>query len=249
MTWASNPSFDMATLLARFLQADGCPLDRPITVVRRYAPLLQGAVLVTGADLSLTPDGSGMVSVELASGWYYLTTPWDRPIEFSVPEGGGTHTLDELVGAGVRMNPGFGSGTSPEFAFREGRLWLMDQTSRTLYCLSLGESPGFPVQMGAVAPDASDSPKVRSRDGVLQLSDPNGGWHSLWLGGNAAMPLLRVGDATTVATQRFRFSTTQLQLPNVDALNPQTGQPTFHTLLLIGTPGGLSLAFGPNLLP
>ena len=192
--------------------------------------------------------GHGNVSVtaNLAPGWYHLMTAWNRPIEFTVPDDAATYTLDTVAGPGAVLSPG-GLLVRPSYAFRQGRLWLTDQTGGTACALQMGPAPGYPIQVVSGATVATHAPTARLFDGALQLADPQAAWHTVWLGGSSTVPVLRVGDDRVVARQRVRLSPTQLQLPNLDAPNPADGTPTFHALLLVGTPIGLSLAFGHNL--
>ncbi len=239
----------MATVVFRIQTCDGQSPGRPVTVSRRTSPQLMGAVLISATDISLTPDPQGMVVMRLAPGWYQLMTAWDRPLEFTVPDDEATHTLDELVGPGVRLAPGFGIGTTPGFAFRQGHLWLTDLTGGSSHTVELGPPPGYPFQVVAGAREATAAPTVRIQEGALQFRDPTDRWHTVWLGGGAAGPQLRVGNDEVIPDQRVRWTVTQLQLPNLDAIDPVSRRPSFHALLLVGTPAGLSLAFGPNLPP
>ena len=237
----------MATVVFRAQTCDGQALTRPVTVTRRPSPPLMGAVLISASDISVSPDSQGMVAMRLAPGWYQLTTAWDRPVEFTVPDDEATHTLDELAGPGVRLAPGIGTLGAPGFAFRQGRLWLTDLTGGSVYSIELGRPPGYPFQIVADAGDSTAAPKVRLQEGALQFRDPTDQWHTVWMGGSALAPQLRVGNDRVVPAQRLRWTVTQLQLPNLDVVDPASGRPSFHALLLVGTPGGLSLAFGPNL--
>ncbi len=236
----------MATIVFRLQGCDGQPLTDPVTITRRPAPPMLGAVVISASDRTVAPDAQGMVTAMLAPGWYYLTTAWNRPIEFTVPDDSATYTLDSLAGPGAVLSPG-GPLVRPSYAFRQGRLWLTDQTGGTACSIQIGPAPGYPVQVVSGAPDATHAPTARLLDGTLQLCDPQAAWHTIWLGGSATAPILRVGDDRVLPSQRVRLSPAQLQLPNLDAPNPSDGTPTFHALLLVGTPIGLSLAFGPNL--
>lgn len=237
----------MATVVFRVQTCDGMGLTRPVTVSRRPSPQLMGAVWISASEISVTPDSQGMVGLRLAPGWYQLLTAWDRPVEFTVPDDEATHTLDELVGPGVRLAPAIGTPATPGFAFRQGRLWLTDLTGGAGYSIELGPPPGYPFQMVAGAKDATGAPTARLLEGALQFRDPTDQWHTVWIGGSALAPQLRVGNDGVVPGQRVRWTVTQLQLPNLDAVDPVSGRPSFHALLLVGTPSGLSLAFGPNL--
>lgn len=236
----------MATIVFRLQSCDSRPQTGPVTITRRPTSPLLGAVLISGSDRTVTPDAQGMVTANLLPGWYYLMTGWNRPIEFTVPNDSATYTLDALAGPGAMLTP-IGDVPRPSYAFRQGHLWLTDLTGGVSCSLQIGSAPGYPLQVVAGALDATQAPVARLLDGALQLRDPQGAWHTLWLGGSAVAPVLRVGDDGVVPTQRIRLSPTQLQLPNLDATHPADGTLTFHALLLVGTPSGLSLAFGPNL--
>ena len=176
----------------------------------------------------------------LAAGWYTLATPYDRPVEFTMPDDGAIHTLADLVNRGALITPRFPATTLPNFAFVHGGLALRNQTDGQLYRLSLGADLSVELQApvsGAVAAPAT--PTARIEQGVLQFPDPAGALHSVTFSGTASAPMLSLGDATVTDAQRLRFTTTQLQLPNLDAGG-------YHALLLIQTAGGPQLAFGPN---
>lgn len=236
----------MATLVFTLLNCDGTPQTGPVTVSRRQSPQLVGAVLYSATEMTVQPDRTGLVSVDLAPGWYFLTTFWDRPVEFTVPDDEATHTLAELVAPGIRLTPGFGAVPIPGFAFRAGHLWLTNATSGQAFAVQLGDAPGFPFCIVDTPPDATANPTARVIQGVLQLRDPDGVWHGIWLAGGPMVPRLQVGDSSVRDTQRVRMTVQQLLLPNLDALNPSDGLPTHHALLIIGIPSGPSLAFGPN---
>jgi hypothetical protein len=229
-----------ATLALALQLPTGNPYTGPVTIAPRFSPMIVGPVLVSGQEITVATDANGFCSVPLAAGWYTLATPYDRPVEFTMPDDGAIHTLADLVNRGALITPRFPATTLPNFAFVHGGLALRNQTDGQLYRLSLGADLSVEVQApvsGAVAAPAT--PTARIEQGVLQFPDPAGALHSVTFSGTASAPMLSLGDATVTEAQRLRFTTTQLQLPNLDAGG-------YHALLLIQTAGGRQLAFGPN---
>jgi hypothetical protein len=237
----------MPTVIARFLNAAGSPAPGPVVFRPLIAPAVVGAVFQQGAPVAVPLDAQGGLAVALHPGAYLVDDGLDRPFPVTLPAPGGdvpgdaTYNLADLVQGGAALaqpvNP-----VSPSFRFRDGALLLRSYTDRQFYTLGLNAGLAAVVATipaGVGWPGARVAPVPGTSAGCLQLVDPVGGWHTVWLVGPPGAPALAVGPADTSTAQALRLGPDVLQLPNVASGG-------FHALFVVGGQAGRTLAFGPN---
>lgn len=228
----------MPTLAGTLLNPDGSAFPGAITFTPLASPLVDGAVLISAAPRSVTPDANGWFSLALAPGLYRVDDGVDRAFNLRMPADNATHLLSDLLAGGAALGQ-TQIYAVPTFAFARGALLLTNQTDGQPYAVALDASLG--VAITAPPPPAAPWPAARILAGCLQWLDQavSPAWHTVWLGATGGAPELRVGDATVSPAQRCRTDAVCLQLPNLDAGG-------YHALTLTSSTGGGVLAFGPN---
>ncbi len=225
----------MATIIIAIQNADGTPYTGTVTVSAQSNPTIRGSVVISGPDLTLTPNSLGVLHVTLGAGAYYLSTSYLRPIPFIVPDDSYAHSFSDVIASGVSL--AYSAALQQTYDFDSGNLLLWNATGKEYLALQLTAGDQFTLVRGAL-------PAVVSRtvDGVLQLKDAAGIWRSICFKGTATAPIFAVIDSTTqTAAMRFRVSATDLQLPNIDAGG-------FHSITIAQGNGAVTLGIGPNVL-
>jgi hypothetical protein len=94
-----------ATVTGTFTTSAGVPVTSRITFRPVSSPIISGANVVTGDDILVTPNGSGVISTTLTSGYFEVWVTGTRRFTIAVPSGTGSYNVSALTTTALWVVP------------------------------------------------------------------------------------------------------------------------------------------------
>jgi hypothetical protein len=95
-----------ATVTGTFRNSDGTAYTSAVTFRPVSSPSISGSDTITGADIKVTPNGSGSVSTSLTAGYYSVYLGSTRRFTIAVPSGSDTVDVTSILSTPAWLVPG-----------------------------------------------------------------------------------------------------------------------------------------------
>jgi len=232
----------MTTVFSILRRSDGQPYTGLIIFRPAEGPGPATPDFQTGEDVEIIVDGTGFFTTLLDPGWYWVTLRGQRPFSVSVPLGGGTYLLADLIRGGTRIPSGLAA-LGANYSLTNGILQLLNADTGAWHTIWAQTYEGglrlFIGAAGELGTTPNCSIVSQPTLSCLRIFDQADGLpHMPLIAGSDPFALAFLPAATPIATN-YRVLTGALQVLNGGSLN-------HHSIWIVGATGAEALAIGPS---